>query len=57
MSSLRSNEFLDPVFGTEDLIEGLRSYGLLHCHKHLFRGFSISGGSYDRSQNLPQKKT
>ena len=36
MSSLHSNEFLDPVFEKEDLIEALRSYGLLHCHKQLF---------------------
>ena len=28
MSSLPSNEFLELVFEKEDLIEGLRSYGL-----------------------------
>ena len=39
MSSLPSNEFLGPVFEKEDLIEGLRSYGLLHCCKQLFCGF------------------
>ena len=31
MSSLPSNEFLGPVFEKGDLIEVLRSYGLLHC--------------------------
>ena len=39
MSSLPSNEILDHVFEKEDLIEGLMSYGLLHCHKQLFCGF------------------
>ena len=29
MSNLPSNEFLDPIFEKEDLIEGLRLYGLL----------------------------
>ena len=28
MTILPSNEFLEPVFEKEDLIEGLRSYGL-----------------------------
>ena len=56
MSSLPSNEFLDSVFKKEDLIEDLRSHGLLHCHKQLFVGFEISGGSYDRPQNLSHKK-
>ena len=38
MSSLPSNEFLGPVFEKGDLIEVLRSYGLLHCHKKFFCG-------------------
>ena len=29
MSSLPSNEVLDPIFEKEDLIEGFKSYGLL----------------------------
>ena len=33
MNSLPSNEFLDPIFEKEDLIEALRSYGF---HKQLF---------------------
>ena len=39
MSSLPSKDFLDPFFEKEDLIKGLRSHGLLHCHKQFFCGF------------------
>ena len=43
--------FFDPVFEKEDLMKGLRLYGLLHCHKQLFGGF-LRSVENDCSQNL-----
>ena len=37
MNSLPSNEFLDPIFEKDDLIEGFKV-----CYKQLFLSFEIS---------------
>ena len=49
MSALPSNKFLDPVFGTEDLVEGFKI--MWYIIKNLFVSFQVGGGSYNLSQN------
>ena len=49
MSSLPSNEFLDPIFEKEDLIEGFKV--IWFVINNFFVSFEISGGSYNLSQN------
>ena len=49
MSSLPSNEFLDPIFEKEDRIEGFKV--IWFVINNLFVSFEISGGSYNLSQN------
>ena len=49
MSSLPSNEFLDPIFEKEDLIEGFKV--IWFVINNFFLSFEISGGSYILSQN------
>ena len=49
MSSLPSNEFLDPIFEKEDLIEGFKV--ILSISNNFLLRFEISGGSYTVSQN------
>ena len=49
MSSLPSNEFLDPIFEKEDLIEGFKV--IWFVINNFFVSFEINGGSYTLSQN------
>ena len=49
MSCLLSNEFLDPIFEKEDLIEGFKV--IWFVINNFFVSFKISGGSYNLSQN------
>ena len=49
MSSLPSNEFLDPIFEKEDLIEGFKV--IWFVINNFFLSFKISGGFYIVSQN------
>ena len=49
MSNLPSNEFLDPIFEKEDLIEGFKV--IWFVINNFFVSFEISGGSYNLSQN------
>ena len=49
MSSLPSNEFLDPIFEKEDLIEGFKV--IWFVINNLIVSFEINGGSYNLSQN------
>ena len=49
MSSLPGNEFLDPIFGKEDFIEGFKV--ISYVINNFFVSFEISGGSYNLSQN------
>ena len=48
MSSLPSNEFLDPIFDKEDLIEDFK---VIYVISYFFVSFEVSGGSYNLSQN------
>ena len=49
MSSLPGNEFLDPIFGKEDFIEGFKV--ISYVINNFFVSFEISGESYSLSQN------
>ena len=49
MSSLPSNEVLDPIFKKEDLIEGFKVIWFVINNSFVISG--ISGGSYNLSQN------
>ena len=49
MSSLPSNEVLDPIFKKEDLIEGFKVIWFVINNFFVISG--ISGGSYNLSQN------
>ena len=49
MSSLPSNEFIDPIIDKEDLIEGFKV--IWYVISNFFVSFEISGGSYNFSQN------
>ena len=49
MSSLPSNEFLDPIFKKEDLIEGFKV--ICFVINDFFVSFEISDGSFNLSQN------
>ena len=49
MSSLPSNERLDPIFENEDLIEGFNVKWFVI--NNFLTSFEISGGSYSLSQN------
>ena len=53
MSSLPSNEFLDPIFNKEDLAEGFKV--IWFVIKRIFVSFEISGGSYTLSQNTTRE--
>ena len=53
MSSLPSNEFLDPIFEKEDLIEGFKV--IWFVINNFFLSFEISGGSYTLSQNTTRE--
>ena len=49
MSSLPSDEFLDPIFEKEDLIKGSKT--IWFVINNFFVSFEISGGSYNLPQN------
>ena len=49
MGSLPGNEFLDPIFGKEDFIEGFKV--ISYVINNFFVSFEISGESYSLSQN------
>ena len=53
MSSLPSNEFLDPTFEKEDLIEGFKV--IWSVINNFFLSFEISGGSYTLLQNTTRE--
>ena len=53
MSSLPNNEFLDPIFEKEDLIEGFKVIWLVI--NNIFLSFEISGGSYTLSQSTTRE--
>ena len=53
MSSLPSNEFLDPIFEKEVLIEGLKV--IWFVINNFFLSFEISGGSYSLLQNTTRE--
>ena len=50
MSSLPSNEFLDPIFEKKDLIEGFKVKWFV-----INNFFEISGGSYTLSQIITRQ--
>ena len=54
MNSLPSNEFLDPIFEKEDLIEDFKV--IWFVINNFFVSFEISGGSYNLSQNTETNK-
>ena len=49
MSCSPSDEFLDPIFEKEDLIEGFKT--IWFVINNFFVSFEISGGSYNLPQN------
>ena len=51
MSSLPSNEILDPIFEKKDLIEGFKVIWFVTNIFFFFLIFETSGGSYTFSQN------
>ena len=53
MSSLPSNEFLDPIFEKEVLIEGLKV--IWFVINNFFLSFEVSGGSYSLLQNTTRE--
>ena len=53
MNSLPSNEFLDPIFEKEDLIEDFKVKWFVI--NNFFLSSEISGGSYTRSQNTARE--
>ena len=52
-SSWPGNEFLDPIFEKEDLIEGCKV--IWFVINNFFLRFEISGGSYTLSQNTTRE--